>query len=230
MGYRYIALGGMVPLKTNEIIACLEAVHEVRARDTKVHLLGITRLDQIREFEKLGAASFDSTSPLLQAFKDQTDNYHTPEKTYSAVRVPQVENNPELAKRIKAGMVNQTLARRMEQECLRALNDFDADRVTLEEVLSVLKDYETLYDGKRDRTMLYKEVLADRPWKSCSCKVCQTLGIHVVLFRGAERNRRRGFHNVYVLYQELQRELKAKQLDFSNDGLLFQDCEVNSSE
>jgi hypothetical protein len=27
------------------------------------------------------------------------------------------------------------------------------------------------------------------------------------LFRGAERNRRRGFHNLWVFYRRLQREL-----------------------
>ena len=47
--------------------------------------------------------------------------------------------------------------------------------------------------------------LADKPWKSCPCAICKELGIHVVLFRGAERNRRRGFHNLHVLRQRLDR-------------------------
>jgi hypothetical protein len=29
----------------------------------------------------------------------------------------------------------------------------------------------------------------------------------VILFRGAERNRRRGFHNVAIFYQRLQKEM-----------------------
>jgi hypothetical protein len=36
--------------------------------------------------------------------------------------------------------------------------------------------------------------------------VCTRLGIHVILFRGAERNRRRGFHNLYVFYRQLSHE------------------------
>ncbi len=230
MGYSYIALGGMVPLKTNEIVACLEAVNKIRPCSTKLHLLGVTRLERIRDFERLGAASFDSTSPLLQAFKDQTDNYHTSQKTYSAIRVPQVENNPELSNRIKAGTINQALARRMEQDCLRMLVDFDAAKVSIDEVLRALREYEALYDGRRDRTLLYREVLSEQPWKSCPCNVCRSLGIHVVLFRGAERNRRRGFHNVYVLYRQLHLEFATEQVPSTDERLSFHDCEVISGE
>jgi hypothetical protein len=50
-------------------------------------------------------------------------------------------------------------------------------------------------------------VLAAKPWSSCPCDVCRTLGYHVILFRGAERNRRRGFHNLWVFYRRLRREL-----------------------
>ena len=52
MGYSYIALGGMVPLKTAEILACLEAVKDVRRPETKLHLLGISRLELAVCFSK----------------------------------------------------------------------------------------------------------------------------------------------------------------------------------
>src|SRR6202042_1074451 len=42
MGYRYIAVGGMVPLKTTEILLSLSAIDEVRRVDTRLHLLGVT--------------------------------------------------------------------------------------------------------------------------------------------------------------------------------------------
>jgi len=42
IGYRYIALGGMVPLKTEQILACLNAIARVRRPDTQLHLLGVT--------------------------------------------------------------------------------------------------------------------------------------------------------------------------------------------
>src|SRR5262249_51940326 len=93
MGYTYLALGGMVPLKTDQILACLEAVAQVRRPSTRLHLLGITRCDQMSSFEVYGVVSFDSTSPLRQAFKDDKDNYHTLDRNYLALRVPQVEGN-----------------------------------------------------------------------------------------------------------------------------------------
>ena len=40
-----------------------------------------------------------------------------------------------------------------------------------------------------------------RTWKMCPCHDCRALSIHVVSFRGAERNRRRGFHNRSITYQ-----------------------------
>ena len=69
----------------------------------------------------MGVASFDSTSPLRQAFKDDKDNYYTPERTYCAIRVPQVEGNAKMRGRIVAGTVNQGEARRLERTCLETL-------------------------------------------------------------------------------------------------------------
>src|SRR5262249_22067857 len=114
LGYRYIALGGMVPLKTPEILACLKQTESVRHPEPRLHLLGVTRLDRIPDFRKLGVVSFDRTSPLRQAFKDEKDNYYTPERTYSAIRVPQVEGNAKMRNRIVAGEVSQREARWLE--------------------------------------------------------------------------------------------------------------------
>ena len=77
IGYKRIALGGMVPLKTPEILASLRAVSVAREPDTQLHLLGITRCSNISEFASYGVTSFDSTSAFRQAFKDDKDNYHT---------------------------------------------------------------------------------------------------------------------------------------------------------
>lgn len=208
LGFSYIAMGGMVPLKTHEILACLERVNQSRHPDTRLHLLGITRCEQVREFARFGAASFDSTSPLRQAFKDLKDNYWTLDRTYSAIRVPQVQANPSLLRKIVAGKVNQSEARRLEQECLKVLLLFDADKISVNDVLGPLLEYESLYDDGPSRSEIYRETLIDAPWRSCDCDICKRIGIHVILFRGAERNRRRGFHNIFVFYQRLHRELR----------------------
>ncbi len=207
MGYKYIGLGGMVPLKTDEIISCLQGANEVRKRSTRFHLFGVTRPLQIGRFQDFGVVSFDSTSPLRQAFKHDRENYYTLEGTYSAIRVPQVEGNQSLQQRIVAGEIDQREARRLEQACIKALRAYDGGVSPLSEVLALLREYDCLFDGRKDRTEDYREVLLNRPWKSCPCAICQHIGIDIILFRGAERNRRRGFHNVFVTYKRLQNEL-----------------------
>ena len=161
-----------------------------------------------RLFGDFGVVSFDSTSPLRKAFKDDRNNYYTLHGTYSAIRVPQVDANPELLRRIVAGQVSQEEARVCEQQCLIALSRFDRGEGTLEDAMSALRAYELVFDGSTDRSNVYRRVLEDRPWKACPCEVCRRLGIHVMIFRGAERNRRRGFHNIFVFNQQLQGHLE----------------------
>ncbi|WP_063815746.1 tRNA-guanine transglycosylase DpdA [Sorangium cellulosum] len=207
IGYRYIAVGGMVPLKTPEILAALGAIDSVRGKDTRLHLLGVTRTEQVQVFAQMGVKSFDSTSPLRQAFKDDKDNYHTMDRTYVAVRIPQVEGNPKLQKRISSGKVSQGKARELERTCLDGMRRFDAGELEVGVVLDSLQRYDELCGNLSDYRETYREVLTDRPWKQCSCDVCRKLGHHVILFRGAERNRRRGFHNTWVFYRRLARQL-----------------------
>ena len=70
VGYDRIALGGMVPLKTPDILAALKEVSTVLTPPTRLHLLGVTRTAHVQEFAKYGVTSFDSTSLFFQAFKD----------------------------------------------------------------------------------------------------------------------------------------------------------------
>lgn len=204
IGYDYIALGGMVPLRTNEVIACLQRIDSIRKKETKIHLLGITRLDAIREFEKYGVVSIDSTSPLLKAFKDDSDNYFDGDRAFTAIRVPQVEGNPSLRRKIAAGQLSQETARKLEYAALDSMRLYAERETSLESVLESVIAYEKFCGNRRDNTSAYERTLSERPWERCTCKVCKQIGYHVILFRGAERNRRRGFHNVWAFYQRLQ--------------------------
>ncbi len=207
MGYRRIGLGGMVPLKNHEVLACLEAVAGVRNPETQFHLFGVTRCLLAAQFQRFGVTSFDSTSPLKQAFMDDRDNYYAPGGTYTAVRVPQVGSNLQMKKRILAGKLDQAAALRCERACLEALAAYERGERELGEVLRALRAYEELHDGRKDRTAEYRRVLGDRPWESCPCRVCKEVGIQVIIFRGAERNRRRGFHNLWFTYRQLHEVL-----------------------
>lgn len=218
IGYSYIAVGGMVPLKTTQIRESLAAINEVRAPGTKLHLLGVTRTEHMWEFASFGVASFDSTSPLRQAFKDEDDNYYTMDRTYSAIRIPQVQANPKLEKSIRAGRTSQREAQRLEKACLDVMARFDQEKASIEEALATLAEYDQLFEAAQGKTTNrarkhlsnYREVLEARPWRDCRCDVCKALGHHVILFRGAERNRRRGLHNVWTFYRRLQTQLASQ--------------------
>lgn len=199
MGYRRIALGGMVPLKTRDIFECLECIDEVRRSDVALHLFGITRPDSLERFAKHGVASFDSTSPFRQAFMDERNNYHTADSCYVAIRVPQVDGNPRLKRSILAGVVSQRQAIVTERECLKRLRDYDLGAVELEDVLDVLSDYGRIAAIRSGYLEQYRRTLQSRAWNHCPCRICREHGIEVAIFRGTERNKRRGFHNLSVL-------------------------------
>ena len=204
IGYTYIALGGLVTLKTNDILTVLHAIANVRAPKSQLHLLGVTRTDAMPLFSDLGVVSIDSTAPLRRAFKDQKENYYTanPKLSYTAIRIPQVGGNPDLRKRIASGEIQNDDARRLEQECLDALKAYDHDKRTLQDTVKTLRAYEKIHHPKTDMSEVYTDVLGNRPWRKCPCQVCKELGYHVILFRGAERNRRRGFHNIWTFYNK----------------------------
>lgn len=206
MGYRRIALGGMVPLKTGSIVACLTAIAGVLQRGTEIHLLGVTRVESMDTFSKLGVTSFDSTTPLRQAFMDDRANYHTDGRSYGAIRVPQVDGNPSLKRLILAGDVSQKEALTLERAALRGLREFDVGRATAESALQAVLEYEALVSTKpKSYASLYADALDDAPWKSCQCTLCRELGVEIMIFRGTERNKRRGFHNLQVLATKVHR-------------------------
>jgi hypothetical protein len=201
----------MVPLKTPDILDCLRAIAEVRSAKTSLHLLGVTRVGTMTEFATLGVDSFDSTSPFRQAFMDDKKNYHTADGAYVAIRVPQVDGNASLKRRILSGQVSQKVAVRMERDCLKSLRAFDSGEVQVEDVLDALARYQEVIDPeKRSYLDDYRRTLEDAPWKSCPCQICQACSIDVAIFRGTERNKRRGFHNLSVFGKSV-RDLPAKR-------------------
>jgi hypothetical protein len=207
VGYSRIAIGGLVAQKTDEISKVLATISAIREPETRLHLLGVTRCERIPEFATCGVTSFDSTSPFRQAFKDDRDNYYTLNGSWVALRVPQVEGNAKLQRRIRAGDIDQALARRLERNALGRLAAFDRGETDVDSVVAALREYEALHDETRDRREAYRAVLEAAPWRDCDCEVCSTAGIQVIVFRGTERNKRRGFHNLNVFAKRLEREL-----------------------
>jgi hypothetical protein len=218
IGYKRIALGGMVPLKTPQIIECLTARGDSREPATQLHLLGITRVDSMGDFARFGVTSFDSTSAFRQAFMDDRRNFHTADADYVAIRVPQVEGNSVLKRNILAGVVSQKEAVATERECLRRLRSFDAGSSSVRDVLDVLAQYEAITKSKKTYLDAYQRTLEAAPWKVCCCQLCERHGIEIAIFRGTERNKRRGFHNLSVLAKKMSRLSPPMQTKGRNRG------------
>lgn len=220
MGYDYIALGGLARAKTEDIIEILRAIQPHLKPHIRMHLFGVGRIDATLAFRHLGVTSFDSASSLRRAWLGSGDNYHTLEgEKYTAVRIPPVERSGLRIKRVvEAGISDVETLKTLEQKSLQAMLDFEAGDLSLEKTIEVLMDYDNLLELPRDGIVnpthqakrveqhreMYRQLLSDRPWKDCDCKVCQEIGIQVVIFRGNDRNRRRGFHNTYVFYKRFK--------------------------
>jgi hypothetical protein len=205
MGYRHIALGGLVRSSDKNILPVLEAVHQVVPSTRKIHLLGVARFGTLREFVDLGVTSIDSASPLRRAWLGSHTNYLTPEGWYAAIRIPQA-NTSFRAKQLvrEGGFTHESLAQ-LEQECLQGLRQYANRRDPLSDtLLDVLVEYDEAFAGARRQTReRIRHTLEDRPWEQCNCTVCSRWGVEVLIFRGNNRNRRRGFHNTKVYYDLL---------------------------
>lgn len=79
-------------------------------------------------------------------------------------------------------------------------------RGTFRQLWVVLEDY-AQWIGDTDLLEGYRRTLQQRPWDHCDCPICQEYGIEVAIFRGNDRNRRRGFHNTHRFYKQFREEL-----------------------
>ena len=77
---------------------------------------------------------------------------------------------------------------------------------TLTQLWTLLSEYAT-YLGDENHLDAYEELLRREPWNECGCRICKKHGIEVAIFRGNNRNRRRGFHNTRRFYDEFERSL-----------------------
>jgi hypothetical protein len=223
MGYDYIAIGGLVPLRAEDIHRCLQAIRQRLSSNTRIHLLGFAKAEQIDQFVRYGITSFDSTSPLIRAFKDAKSNYYLagPQglEYYSAIRIPQALENTRLMRCVKAGQLHQEVLVKLETTALAAVRGYDKGAVPIEDAVEAVAEYGSLlatdtvensFIRERMRQSIREQTqrtLSARPWKRCTCKICVDLSVEVMIFRASNRNKRRGFHNLGVFHEHVRRLL-----------------------
>jgi hypothetical protein len=225
MGYKYLAVGGMVPLRAEQIHLCLTAIRAVISPSMRLHLLGFAKAEHIHEFTGYGIASFDSTSPLRRAFTDARANYYHANGDgrldyFTAIRIPQATENARLKRKAKSSGSDQERLVVMENAALRAVRSFDKGRTSLSKALTAVVDYgrEFIWDSKASSTAnelsmakataAVRRTLECRPWAECRCRVCREAGVETIIFRGSNRNKRRGFHNLAVYNNYVKRTLQ----------------------
>ena len=217
-GATHIAFGSLVRATTQFIQQLILAViYDIQSTGVKpkfVHFFGVARLGLLRyykELEELGVqVSFDSASYLRKAWlssPSSQSNYLSENlvDSYSAIRIPKTRIP-------KDGILTPQLENqlRLEKLSLEKLRAYDKGEVSLDEVLQVLAEFNKSHNYNVKILEFYERTLKDKPWKKCQCPLCKNHGIEVVIFRGNDRNRRRGFHNVYTFYNIL----KSGKVDF----------------
>lgn len=207
MGYKYIAIGGLVPLDANQCEEIVSAIREVIPYEIKIHLFGFAKANQLKQFLPYNITSFDSTSPLTRAFKDNKFNYFTPKDRYTAIRIPSSDGTASLKKKITSGLISQEKAQKLEKIALKAIRDYDKNKISYQDALDKIIAYEKLFRAKVPIER-YEKVLKDKYWQECPCEICNDVGVEVIIFRNSNRNKRRGFHNLWQFMRELETLLK----------------------
>ncbi len=210
MGYTHIALGGLVPRSDDEIAAVVASVAKA-LRFTKdrpwIHLLGVFRPKIQTKFREGGVNSFDSATYFRKAWLRSDQNYLGVDgKWYGAIRVPPTHDARTLERLKESGKRKSTIERN-ERRALDALRGFSKGTISEDDCLDAVLRYDKLLNrgdlsGKYLRAQ-YRTTLHNQPWKKCKCAVCRDIGIDVVIFRGYNRNKRRGAHNTCRLYEQL---------------------------
>lgn len=225
MGYQYLAIGGLVPLKVEAIKVVLEAIRRKIGPEPNLHLLGFAKADHIHQFMDYGITSFDSTSPLIRAFKDEKSNYYLENPGggldyFTAIRIPQALENSRLMQGVKRGLFSAEDLVALEQIALRTLREYDQGRGSLQGTADAVMDYYqflVLGEGDDEKTQartLEKvrerllRTLDAQPWKQCNCAICRSVGVEVIIFRASNRNKRRGIHNLGVYHRHLKNTLE----------------------
>ena len=217
LGYRHLAIGGLVPKSDVEIEKIIRAV--IRSADKLperpwIHMFGIYRPKLQELFRQLKVDSFDSASYFRKAWLRSDQNYLAPNgKWYAALRVPMTSDG-RTRSRLRTMDVDIAELEVQERKVLRLLSQYDSDQVNVNEVLEAVLHYEKHLARSSETGSMrakYKRTLIDRPWRNCRCNFCENLGIHMLIFRGANRNKRRGAHNTLMLYGAVREDRPSDQ-------------------
>lgn len=216
MGYTYMAVGSIVKSSTEYIMRILRSITDEFDRlgynDIKLHLFGVTRFQALPDFASLGAYSFDSTSVYVASWLKDGTNYLTPTGWHSCIRLPvtskklrnmteeELEDSPHQMDELRG--ISEKFLERILKVSLK--NNGKVPKKLIEEIVDF--NYACYPLDPKDRKTLIarvKEVILGRAWEKCPCRLCQTLGIHVLLLNGWDLTAARAFHNLWSFHCQI---------------------------
>ena len=210
-GIDHFGFGGLVRSPSTFISELIDELID-RIKKTKsvpeyLHFFGLSRsalFPKFQELEELGTTvGFDSASYLRKAWLSSPEmqmNYLSLDGTgYTAIRIPTTKRRKGTNQDKESNDLE-----KLNQECLTKLRRYDQEKEQLESLLSYLNQLNKTAGIRPDILSFYKKTLLEKPWKKCDCPICTSIGIQTVIFRGNNRNRRRGFHNTYAFYNILK--------------------------
>lgn len=216
IGATHLAFGGLARSPTSFILRLInELIREIKTTKKPpayLHFFGLARFHlfpKLQELEDSGVKiGFDSASYLRKAWLSGAStqlNYITLEgEGYSAIRIPFVTKKKLKKKETLVKKTDEKQLGDLEQECLNMLRLYDKDKTDVESVTHILSKLNKALGRRPELIKFYRRTLENKPWTSCKCPICRNIGIEVIIFRGNNRNRRRGFHNTSVFYNILK--------------------------
>jgi hypothetical protein len=202
IGFDHIALGSLARRPTTTILELLTRASQLikeSSLNIRLHLFGVWRPSEFHKFMRLGATSFDTATVLRQAWLRFDQGYHLEHETYAAIRVREDVSDAEMT--------------------LSSIRIAAKEQDDVEEILKKVVSLDGASKKEpNELTESYKRTLRDRPWEKCSCPLCMRYGVDMVIFRGNERNMRRGFHNVWHMYESLRQQIAVASEDHSFPG------------
>ena len=209
MGYEHIALGGLVPKSDAEVKNIVESVTMALKRSNRqpwLHLFGIYRPLLQDLFRNLGISSFDSATYFRKAWLRSDQNYLANDGNwYAAIRVPPTSDPRTLMRLQESGLKDHDI-KLLEKQAMSSLRKYARRAVGLERCLEDVLAYDSLLERAQDNERAaaqYRKTLESRPWEKCGCTVCTNIGINGLIFRGLNRNKRRGAHNTLQLFTSI---------------------------
>lgn len=102
---------------------------------------------------------------------------------------------------------------RLEIACLEAVRGVDKGTISAEMATDTIEELDKLItENRKDIRPQLLKTLQAKPWQRCPCDICRKDGVEVIIFRGNNRNRRRGFHNTFHFYRTFQRILNGEKV------------------